>query len=144
MADQSSEMAAIDVPGHGEFVWTEIASTDAEKCIDFYTKVFGWQFQKSEATQDGMDYREFSIGGGYPKGGLYQIDPAMFGGNAPPAHIMNYVAVDNVDETAKLAQELGAKVHHTMDIPKVGRMSIIEDPSGGHLAAITLKMEGGQ
>ena len=29
---------------HGEFCWTEIASTDAKKCKEFYSKIFGWKF----------------------------------------------------------------------------------------------------
>jgi len=44
------------------------------------------------------------------------------------------LAVDDVDESAARATELGAKVHKTMDIPNVGRMSIIEDPSGAMFA----------
>ena len=109
MADQASEMAGQALPGHGEFVWTEIASTDKDKCIDFYKNVFGWEFQQSNATQDGMDYREFSNDGGHPIGGLYQIDPAWFGGNPPPTHMMIYIAVDNVDESAELATNLGGR-----------------------------------
>ncbi|MEP6946007.1 MAG: VOC family protein [Acidobacteriota bacterium] len=140
MSDHASEMATQEVPARGEFVWSEIASTDAEKCIQFYSNVFGWQFKRSNATQDGMDYREFSYCGEYPKGGLYQIDPKWFGGNPPPAHILNYIAVDDVDKAAKLAVELGAKVHKTMDIPNVGRMSIIEDPTGGMFATFMVKM----
>lgn len=140
MADQASEMAGQALPAHGEFVWTEIASTDKDKCIDFYKNVFGWEFQQSNATQDGMDYREFSNDGGHPIGGLYQIDPAWFGGNPPPAHMMIYIAVDDVDKSVELAAELGGKVHKTMDIPNVGRMSIMEDPSGGMFATFRPKM----
>jgi len=140
MADQASEAVAQGVPDHGEFVWTEIASVNAEKCIDFYKNVFGWTFQESQATQDGMDYREFCNGGSLPLGGLYQIDPAWFGGNPPPAHMLIYVAVDDVDESARLAAELGGNVHKTMDIPNVGRMSIIQDPTGGMFATFKPNM----
>jgi uncharacterized protein len=130
MSDDSEEIATGDVPFHGEFVWTEIASTDADKCMNFYKEVAGWKFQDSNAVTDGMDYREFSNGSKNPIGGLYQMDPQRFGGSIPPAHFMTYIAVDDVDESAKLAESLGGKVHRMMDVPNVGRMCIIEDPTG--------------
>ena len=140
MSAEPGEMAAMGIPAHGEFVWTEIATNDAEKCIDFYKNVFGWTFQESAAATDGMDYREFDTGHGHPSGGLYQIDPAWFGGNPPPPHFLTYIAVDDVDEAAERATELGAKVHKTMDIPNVGRMSIIEDPTGAMFATFKPNM----
>lgn len=139
MADQA-EKAARSMPNQGDFVWTEVASTDADKTIAFYKNVFGWKFQESNVSPDGMDYREFSNGGTYPMGGLYQINPEWFGGNPPPPHMMIYIAVDDVDASAKLAAELGGKVHKTIDIPNVGRMSIIEDPTGGMFATFKPNM----
>ncbi len=139
MAEQASEMAGSPTPTQGSFVWTEIASNEAEKCRDFYNAVFGWKFQESNATQTGMEYIEFSAGDANPVGGMYQIDPAWFGGNPPPPHFMTYVAVDDVDENAKLATELGATIiRRPMDIPNVGRMCIISDPTGAMIA--TFKM----
>lgn len=139
MAEQASEMAGWPLPKHGEFVWTEVASNDADKCQSFYENVFGWKFHSGGNGAPGMDYREFATGGDNPVGGLYQINPEWFGGNPPPPHFMIYVAVDDVDETARLAGELGAKVHKTIDIPNVGRMSIIEDPTGAMIAAFRMK-----
>jgi len=140
MAQEASEMAVRDVPKHGEFVWSEIAATDADKAQAFYENVFGWSFKKGDA--GGMDYREFSTSGDHPVGGLYQIDPAWFGGNPPPAHWMIYVAVDNVDASAAQAKSLGGQVHKVMDIPNVGRMAIIQDPTGGMIATFKPNMGG--
>ena len=141
MAQEASEMAGFAGPSPGSFCWTEIAVSNAEKCVDFYTNVFGWQFKPSGGAP-GMDYREYTTGGDYPAGGLYQIDPQWFDGNPPPPHFMEYVAVDDVDANAELAKELGGKVHKIVDIPNTGRMAIIEDPSGAMFA--TFKMaEGG-
>lgn len=137
MGEQASEMAGWPLPKHGQFVWTEIASTDIEKSQTFFENVFGWRFKKGEAA--GMDYREFSTGGEHPVGGLYQIDPAWFDGNPPPAHMMIYVAVDDVDENAALAGSLGATVHKKMDVPHVGRMAIIQDPTGAMIATFRMK-----
>jgi predicted enzyme related to lactoylglutathione lyase len=140
MAEQASEMAGWPMPQHGAFCWTEIASNDADKCMAFYSAIFGWQFKSGDAAP-GMDYREFTTGGDAPAGGLYQIDPAWFGDNPAPPHFMTYVAVDDVDENAKLAVDLGATIiRGPMDIPNVGRMAIIQDPTGAMIA--TFRMLG--
>ena len=139
MSQEATEMAGWPTPKQGEFVWTEIASTATDKCQSFYENVFGWRFHQGKA-DPAMDYREFSTDGtDKPAGGLYQINPEWFGGNPPPAHFMTYVAVDNVDESAALAEQLGANVHKKMDIPNVGRMAIMQDPTGAMVAIFTMK-----
>jgi predicted enzyme related to lactoylglutathione lyase len=140
MSEEATEMAGMAGPSPGSFCWTEIATTDAAKSKEFFKNVFGWEFSESNA--GGMEYNEFSIGGGYPAGGLYEINAEWFGGNPPPPHFMTYIAVENVDENAKLAAELGGKLHKTVDIPNVGRMAIIEDPTGAMFATFTMQ-EGG-
>jgi predicted enzyme related to lactoylglutathione lyase len=142
MAQEASEMAGFPIPKQGEFVWSEIAATDADKTQAFYENVFGWSFKKGDASNTGMDYREFSTGGDRPVGGLYQIDPAWFGGNPPPAHWMIYVAVDDVDANAELAKSLAGEVHKVMDIPNVGRMAIVQDPTGAMIATFKPQMGG--
>lgn len=139
MAEQASEMAGWPVPKPGTFVWTEIASNDADKCQAFYEEVFGWKFKSGDATP-GMDYREFTTGGDNPVGGMYQISPEWFGGNPPPPHFMTYVAVNDVDENAKLAIASGATIiRGPMDIPHVGRICIIQDPTGAMIATFSMK-----
>ncbi len=144
MSQEASEMAGFAGPSPGSFCWTEIASTDAAKCKAFYANVFGWKFQNSKAV-DGFAYHEYSTGGDYPAGGLYEITPEMCapGQPVPPPHFMTYVAVDDVDENAKLAVELGGTIiHGPLDVPNVGRMCIIQDPTGASFS--TFKMaEGG-
>lgn len=141
MSQEASEMAEFAGPAPGTFCWTEIASTDAEKCKAFYSNVFGWTFQDSKATDGAFAYHEFSTGGGYPAGGMYQISPEICGeGPLPPPHLLNYVAVEDVDANAKLAEELGGKVvRGPMDIPNTGRFAIIEDPTGAMFATFTMK-----
>ncbi len=144
MSQEASEMAGYAGPGHGEFCWTEIASTDSAKCMEFYTNVFGWTFKVSDATDGGFAYNEYSTGGDYPAGGLYQITPEMCapGEPLPPPHFMTYIAVDDVDENAKRAVELGGKViKEPSDIPNTGRFAIIADPTGAMFA--TFKMAHG-
>lgn len=141
MAQEANEMAGWALPKPGSFCWTEIASNDADKGQAFYETVFGWKIRGGDGSNTGMDYREFSTDGSdIPVGGLYQINPDWFGGNPPPPHFMIYVAVEDVDENAKLATKLGGKIHkEPMDIPNVGRMCIIEDPTGAMFCTFRMK-----
>ena len=55
----------------------------------------------------------------------------------PPAWF-SYVTVDNVDESAKKAQQLGGKIMlEPRDIPEVGRFAVIQDPQGAAVCIIT-------
>src|SRR5688572_20497258 len=132
MAQEAGEMAGHAGPAPGSFCWTEIASTDAAKCKEFYTNVFGWTFKDSNATDGAFAYHEFYTGGDYPSGGLYEISHEICGeGELPPPHLLNYIAVDDVDENAKLATELGGTIIKApSDIPNTGRFAIIQDPTG--------------
>lgn len=72
------------------------------------------------------------------------MTPGMFGEGVPipPPHFMTYVAVDNVDENAKLAGELGGTVvKEPDDIPNTGRFAILMDPTGAMFC--TFKMADG-
>lgn len=142
MAQEASEMAGSFGPETGSFCWTEIASSDAAKCKEFYSEVFGWSFKESNATDGAFAYHEFSTGEDYPAGGLYEISSEMLGdGPLPPPHFMSYVAVDDVDANAELAKKLGGTViKEPMDIPNTGRFAIIQDPTGGMIAIF--KMQG--
>ena len=130
------------MPKQGEFCWTEIATNNLEECKSFYSNVFGWNFKDLDNPELGMEYPQFSVADDLPIGGMYQISEEMFGEEMPPPHFLNYISVDNVDETTSKAYDLGAKIIKVpTDIPNVGRMSIIEDPAGGMIAFIALKGE---
>jgi predicted enzyme related to lactoylglutathione lyase len=139
MAEEAAEKATT-MPSHGSFCWTEIACTDLSKCKPFYQNVFGWNFKESESAGSEMQYLEFSSSGApYPDAALYQMFPEMFGGMDVPAHIALYVSVDNVDESVEKAKSLGGTtIFGPYDIPKVGRMAVVTDPSGANISMITL------
>ena len=51
-----------------------------------------------------------------------------------------YVTVDDVDQTARTAEQLGGKLlMPPQDIPDVGRFCVIQDPQGAMINAITYK-----
>ncbi len=136
MSDQASAKSH-EMPKHGEICWTEIATTDLEKADTFYSELFGWNIKSDNNPE--FEYRHFSDGRGHDVGGMYQMNPEMFGGHAVPPHFMTYISVDDVDKTAKQVTDLGGRiVREPMDIPNTGRMAVLTDPAGATFAIITL------
>lgn len=125
-----------DAPKHGEFCWNELITTDTDKAKDFYTKLLGWE---PMAFPGDMPYTVFSKGE-KRLAGMMAKTPEM--GDVPP-HWMAYIAVDDVDATAKQIEDLGGKICvPPMDIPNVGRMVAATDPTGAAICFITfLPME---
>lgn len=117
---------------HGAFSWCELMTTDAGKAKAFYTRLFGWDTE--EMTMPGMPYTVVKAGG-KGIGGIMSMPqdaqgmPPMWGA---------YVTVDDVDATARTAEQLGAKLLvPPRDIPGVGRFCVIQDPQGAVISAIT-------
>jgi predicted enzyme related to lactoylglutathione lyase len=120
---------------HGAFSWCELMAPDTDSAKAFYTKLFGW-----ETDQMGPEMGNYLVvkTGGKGIGGIMKPPPHMQGA---PSAWTTYVTVDDVDATAKAAGELGGKVLvPPMDIPTVGRFTVLQDPQGAVIAAITYKM----
>jgi uncharacterized protein len=111
----------------GRFVWHDHMSGDVEKAKSFYKALLGWEIETWKPGE--MDYPMITVQG------------KMHGGFGPapdgvPSHWLGHVAVDDADAAGKRAEEAGGKiVAPTMDIPEVGRMTVIQDPQGATLSA---------
>jgi uncharacterized protein len=117
---------------HGDFIWYELMTTDADAAGDFYGKVIGWT--STNANMPDMDYRFFSSSDGSdPKdgvGGYMAVTPEMAEHGARPAWV-GYIGVDDVDvSVAKLTAAGGAVLMPAMDLAGVGRMAMVADPQG--------------
>lgn len=119
---------------HGMFVWNELATDDVEAAKRFFAETLGWSYHAM----------------GMPGGGTYWIaqaegkevaglfDKRQIGLGSAPAHWLAYVDVDDIDARLKLAETNGAKIHRpAFDIPGVGRIGILADPTGAALGFIT-------
>jgi predicted enzyme related to lactoylglutathione lyase len=114
---------------HGAFSWNELTTTDTKAALEFYTQLFGWNTELMK--MPGFDYTVLKVGD-RPIGGVMAAQPGM------PVAWASYVTVDNIDETAKLAESLGGKICvPPTDIPEVGRFAIFVDPQGAAISAIT-------
>lgn len=117
----------------GSWFWNELHSSDAKAAVDFYTKVFGF-------THDAMDmgpggtYHILKDAGGAMRGGIMQQDAGM----KTPSNWLPYIHVADCDAATKKAMQLGAQatVAGPMDIPDIGRFSIVLDPLGAPIGLI--------
>lgn len=116
--------------GIGEFCWNELMTNDTKKAKAFYQALLGWE--ATEMNVGEMVYTLFKAGG-KEMGGMLQI-PASEEKNIPP-HWMSYIAVADLDQAVKKAQELGASVKcpQTM-VGDFGRFATIVDPTGAYIA----------
>ncbi|HMG36588.1 MAG TPA: VOC family protein [Blastocatellia bacterium] len=113
--------------------WSELATSDTDKALEFYTKLFGWTVKTGDSS--GMVYYEWSNQGN-PIGGMYKLTPEMAG---VPPHWLPYFRVADCDGIANKAKSLGGNlIVPPTDIPNVGRFSYIQDPQSAAFAIIHL------
>ena len=113
--------------GAGMFCWNELATRDVEKAKAFYTTLLGWTVTEMDMGPAGV-YSMF-MHGDKPVGGCFAMHGPQF--EHVPPHWGSYIAVENVDASLAQAKELGAEVlGEPHDIPGIGRMCVIRDPSG--------------
>jgi uncharacterized protein len=120
---------------HGAVSWCELMPTDVQAATQFYTALLGWTIEEAP----GMAYTVVHTGG-VGIGGMVAI-PSRAPGPPPPWG--TYVDVDDVDGTARKAQELGATtIAPLTDILHVGRFYTLRGLQGAVLSIITYRMEG--
>lgn len=119
-------------PPIGDFCWHEVMSDDPAASAAFYTKVFGYTVKESDMGPMGT-YRVLSRGERMACGILKMPEMAKKGGARP--HWLHYIHVADVDASTRNAREIGAKVYaEPMDIPGIGRFSVLADPVGAVFA----------
>ena len=117
---------------HGSFSWSELMTTDVEAALKFYTRLFGWATE--EYPMEDGSYTLVKVNG-KEVGGIMGMPPDAE--EMPPMWGL-YVTVNDVDATARMAEELGGTILLSpTDIPNVGRFCVIQDPQGAVISAIT-------
>ena len=120
----------------GQFYWNELMTTDTDAATSFYTDVVGWGTDSMPMPGDGGGTYHLWTAGGNPAGGMMKMDGPQFEG--VPPHWMCYVNVADVDACAAKVEGAGGKVAAApFDVPGVGRIAIIFDPTGAALGLIT-------
>lgn len=118
-----------DQPKLGSIGWIDLTVDDATGLRDFYTKVTGWD--QSGVDMDG--YQDFLMlgEGGSPVAGICHAKGPNAG--IPPQWLI-YVTVSDLDQAMATVVENDGQVVHGPRSAGSGRMCVIQDPSGAHMA----------
>jgi hypothetical protein len=116
----------------GTFCSVDLATTDPNGAKRFYGDLFGWEAE-DVSPGEGMTYTILRLDGD-AVAGLFE-QPAESRESGAPPHWISYVSVEDADETARRAAELGGRVvQEPFDILEVGRMAAVADPIGSGVA----------
>jgi predicted enzyme related to lactoylglutathione lyase len=116
----------------GTFCWVELGTTDSAAAKNFYTQLFGWDFEDHSMGPDGV-YTMLKLNG-KEVAALYELMPDMRAQGIPP-HWLSYISVDSADESAEKAKAAGATLFkEPFDVFNVGRMAVVQDPAGAVFA----------
>lgn len=134
-------MSEITTHPQGNFCWTELATTEQAAAKEYYSKLFGWNPNDypmgPDAVYTMLDFH------GKNAAALYGMDKDQQSRGVPP-HWNYYVSVTNVDEMTAKAKSLGATaIMEPFDVMDVGRMSVIQDPTGAALCLWQAKQHQG-
>ncbi len=106
--------------------WVDTSQPDPEAAVDFYSGLFGWEFEDVMPPESEGKYFIARVRGG---------DVAAVGSipeGAPAVAMWNtYVWVDTADETASRVRDAGGGVvMEPFDVMDAGRMAVFTDPEG--------------
>jgi hypothetical protein len=106
----------------------EISANNRDEAKAFYSAVFGWEFQDFED----MNYTLFTPGDGGPTGGFSPVSEQN-----PAGTVMLYLYTETLSDTmSKIAGSGGTVVMESMEIPTVGTMGVVQDPTGNVVAVM--------
>jgi predicted enzyme related to lactoylglutathione lyase len=125
-------MSERDEYPHGVPSWVEALVPDPEGMREFYSGVFGWEFE-GPGKMPGEDSSEYFVArlrgrdvagiGSLPEG----VDSAKW---------VTQIRTDSADATAEAARAAGGTVVvERFDVPPVGHMAVIDDPVGARFVA---------
>jgi predicted enzyme related to lactoylglutathione lyase len=119
-------------PAVGEFGWMELwtSAKGKEQAEAFYTAAVGYEVQPFQSGKNTYSMLAFDK---QPYGGIDKAPQAKYAGLWVP-----YVPVENVDDIVKKAKAAkGKALGKPIDIPEVGRIAHLVDPSGAVIGVMT-------
>jgi uncharacterized protein len=119
--------------------WVDTSQPDPEAAVEFYSGLFGWEFEDVMPSSSEGKYFIARLRGG---------DVAAVGSipdAAPPMAMWNtYVWVESADDTAsKISDAGGAAVMEPFDVMDAGRMAVFTDPEGAAFCVWQAKEQKG-
>src|SRR5215213_7647254 len=120
---------------HGQLIWYELMTPDAEAAKTFYDSVVGWRIGEPVAEFQG--YRMIGRSDGGFAGGVLPLTDDMQQHGARPTWL-GYVGVDDTDGSVAAIEQAGGKaLMPAMDVPSVGRIAMVADPQGAPFYVMT-------
>ena len=118
----------IDKHPPGTFCWVELATSSQSAAKQFYGSLFGWTAHDSPMGPDAV-YTSFKLDG-RDAAACHQMLPA---GESPNWRL--FISVESADDTAARATQSGGTVLMApIDLEQIGRMAVMQDPTGAAFA----------
>jgi predicted enzyme related to lactoylglutathione lyase len=116
------------------FVHVELSTQDLPKAKQFYGDLFDWKLE--EVPQ--FHYTLIGVGEGVGGGMMAAPNPNV------PSHWLPYVDVADINASSEKAKSLGANIiHGPMEVPDVGWICVLIDPTGAAIGLFQPKRRGG-
>ena len=123
------------MPDNATFYWNELITEEVDEAKKFYTTVLGWALEEMKMPSGGS-YTVAKMNG-KPVGGIMN-SADVEDGDEMPSRWMSYIHVADVDAAvAKVAKAGGEVLKPCFDVPGVGRIAIVEDPTGAVIGIMT-------
>ncbi|POH56861.1 VOC family protein [Arthrobacter glacialis] len=118
-------MTSHDFPA-GAPCWIDLMTSDMSRSREFYTALFGWNYEVGDEEKYGGYTTAFKDGKSVA--GLMQ---SQDGGQGYPDVWSTYLRVDDIAASVSAATNAGAISYlDPMDVPEQGKMAMLGDPSG--------------
>ncbi len=119
---------------HGRVWWSELWTRDPGTARDYYGQLTGWTFAEMP-TGDGPYV--VASRNGEMTAGIMDVT-GMPGMDDTPPHWFTYLAVDDVDAAVAQTRAAGGQILRApWDVPGVGRIAIVTDPTGAPVGIMT-------
>ena len=118
----------------GTFCWAVLGTVEPVAAKAFYLRLFGWEPVDRPMGPEGV-HTMFRIDG-REVCALYDQGPGGPGsGDQGPPAWLSYISVDDVEAATARARQAGAVgTPEPFDVDGAGRMTLVEDPTGAHVA----------
>lgn len=115
----------------GTVVWVDLSTTDVERAIHFYERLFGWHYNEHDTEMGTYVVARVAAG---EVGGMMSQPPEQAASGVPPSWTV-FIGTEHLEATLAAARELGGSVLQSpMSIPGGARVAVVADPTGAALA----------
>jgi predicted enzyme related to lactoylglutathione lyase len=115
----------------GDFTWHELATTDLDAALSFYSELFGWEKGPTHDMGEAGLYQIVNHGG-QQVGGIWKARD-----NSTPPSWLSYVRVADATKAANAIKAAGGRVlNGPMEVPGGSWIVQLLDPQGGAFAVV--------